>query len=834
MKKITLLSAFFMISLCINAQEVQDYEQLIAEGTHTVDYIIEVAEQHFDKVGRGKGTGYTQFKRWEYRAKRTQDENGMLKPAQFYYDELERYNAYINQKSTGRRSANSNWEDLGPTYWNQTSGWNPGVGRLTSVVIDPSDANHIIVGAIQGGVWKTTDGGSNWTVLTDNLSNLRVYSLAMDPTNSSTYYWGANGGAIFKSTDTGATWSAIGSIGGRVNKILIDPTNTSKMYASSRYSGVYKSTDGGASWAKIHASSVDGYDVEFKPGDVNTIYATGDRYFRSTDGGSTFSMISSSFGSGAKMMGISADDASVVYVLEENGSLYGGLYKSTDSGATFTKFDHGSDNYFGYSSLADDNRGQAPRDMDIVVNPTDVDDVHIAGILSWRSTDGGSNFNITSQWVPSTAASQNIGYCHADIDIMIYQDGKLYIGSDGGIFVANNPLSVSDTYYTDLSAGLGIRQFYRIGISQTDPVVVSGGSQDNGTSVYRADGNWYDWLGADGMETFVDKDDTQILYGTSQYGSLYKSTNGGSSYFGLSEPGGKSGNWVTPFEQDPVTSNVIYAGYDEIYKSTNGGSSWTSISQNFGSNVDELKIAPSNNQIMYMADSSNLWKTTDGGATNWTQLSGTSGTINWIAIHPSDPNKVAVATSGSAKVYVTENGGSTWTSLLYDLPNFTAYTVIWDTTYSEDVLYVGMNYGIYYLRHSQGETSWQPFSNNLPNAEVSEFEINTAENKIYAATYARGLWRSDLYKPTLSIDDFAYSDLSLFPNPANDIVNIKWNSSEDVSIRLYNTLGKLMYYKKGVNLQNGLAIDASSFNSGLYFVKISSNQGEITKKLILE
>ena len=68
------------------------------------------------------------------------------------------------------------------------------------------------------------------------------------------------------------------------------------------------------------------------------------------------------------------------------------------------KLDHSGKNYFGYSSDADDDRGQAPRDMDIIVNPSDAEDVHIAGILSWRSTNGGTDFNITSQWVPRNAA----------------------------------------------------------------------------------------------------------------------------------------------------------------------------------------------------------------------------------------------------------------------------------------------------------------------------------------------------------------------------------------------------------------------------------------------
>jgi len=308
----------------------------------------------------------------------------------------------------------------------------------------------------------------------------------------------------------------------------------------------------------------------------------------------------------------------VVYLLEESSGKFGGFYKSIDGGDNFIKLDHTGKNYFGYSSTASDDRGQAPRDMDVIVNPNDANDVHIAGILSWRSTDGGANFNITSQWVPQNAANQNIGYCHADIDIMIYRNNKIFVGSDGGIFVANDPLNVSSTYYTDLSSGLGIRQFYKIGISQTNPVIVSGGSQDNGTSLYRADTQWYDWLGADGMETFVDHSDSNILYGTSQLGSLYKSTNQGDSYQGIGF--GQSGNWVTPFEQDPIALNTIYTGYSQVYKSIDGGSNWNSVSQDFGTNLNHLKIAQSNNQIMYAAYGGLLYRTTDGGLTLWQQL----------------------------------------------------------------------------------------------------------------------------------------------------------------------------------------------------------------------
>ncbi|MCB0399211.1 MAG: T9SS type A sorting domain-containing protein [Winogradskyella sp.] len=843
MKKILLLVA---LGLFIFNASGQDYRKLIEEGNHTVQHISEVAEQHFDSVGRGRGTGFKIFKRWQYFALRAMDETGRLKSPEFYYDEIENYNASINSEGLAARTTVGTWEEMGPTYWDATSGWNPGVGRVTSLAVDESNLNHILAGSETGGVWKSTDGGMSWTVLSDNLSNIDVYALAIDPTDSNTYYWGSTSGTIFKSTDGGSTWSSLGGLAyGVVNKILVDPTNAMKVYASVQGNGLYKSIDGGATWSSIYfVATGTGYDFEFKPNDPNVVYASGNAFYVSTNGGTSFTQITGSganqFSSGPKMIGVSADNPDVVYVLEANSGLFGALYTSNDSGSSFTKLTH-TQNFFGYDSNGNDALGQAPRDMDITVNPNNASDVHIAGINTWRSTNGGTNFNITSQWVPSSANNQNIGYCHADVDIMHFAgtgtDAKLYVGTDGGIFRADDPTNVSASYYTDLTPGLGIRQFYKIGISQTDPVVVTGGSQDNGTSTLREDGLWSDWLGADGMEGFVDKNDASIMYGTTQFGSLYRTQYNefGSNVSGLAQPDGKGGqntwNWVVPFEQDPIEPNTIYVAFDEVYKSDDSGTSWVSISPNFGNDIDHFKIAPSNNNYMYLAIDGTFWYTTDGGAIWLQSFIFNGGWINSIAVHPTDPTKIAIATTDNEKVYISTNNGIFWTSIKWDLPSFSSQAVVWQDN-GNDGLYVGMNYGIYYTDSVLGNT-WVPFNNGLPNVRINELEINTTDNKIYAATYGRGLWRSNVYDASLSVNDFEFSDLTLFPNPATNEVNLKWNKPEDVSIRIFDTQGKIMFYGKKINLFNGFKVDVSSFNSGIYFVKLNSSKGEITKKLIL-
>lgn len=825
--KLLLLFTLIFGSLTGQAQE---YLKMIDAGTFKVQEIIDNAEAYFANKDKGRGTGYKQFKRWEYNALRMVKNNGYLPTTEERLNELERWNAYLNTTAGNRAVLPDNWEEMGPLEWNATSGWNPGVGRITGLAIDEGDINHMIIGANTGGVWRTTDGAQTWTPMSDYFSNLSVYSVAIDPTNSDTYFFGSTNGNIFKSTDAGATWNLLGTIGNSiVNKILINPTNTNMIFATAENVGIYRSIDGGINWSEPVNDNA-GYDIEFKPGDLSTVYASGSGFHKSTDGGATFTTIGG-FTTGPKMIGVSADDPNIVYVVEAAGGKFGALYSSNNSGTSFTKLNHGGLNFFGYSVTGNDNNGQAPRDMGIAVNPTNADEVHIAGILTWRSMNAGVNFSITADWIPGNASSQNIGYCHADVDDLQFYGTTLFAITDGGIYKAENTGTINATYYEDLTEGLGIRQFYKIGVSQTTDVVISGGAQDNGTSVYTEALQWRDWLGADGMESFVDKGNSNILYGTSQNGQLYRSGNGGNSQSGLNEPGNGSGNWVTPFEQDPTEVNTIYVGYDHVYKSINSGGSWTTISQDFVSNLNNMKIAPSNNQFMYVSRGPILYKTEDAGATDWVQKTFPGGSINSIAIHPTNPNKIAVAVSGNSRVLVSEDGGVTWIDYKKNLPNFSALAVVWDNN-GEDGLYLGMDYGIYYIDNTF--TDWQPFSNLLPNVIVNELEINNATNLLYAGTYGRGLWVSPLVEGTAGVEDrISENNITIYPNPATSEFTIVLPKTMKAEIRIFDITGKLLIYEADALISNKHTVNVSSLSSGTYFVRLNTEEGTATKKLLI-
>jgi len=829
MKKLYI--TIFVITYSINFY-AQEYKKMISKGTHTVTEIQTAAKTYFANRDKGKGTGYKQYKRWEYNAFRMQDQNGYLKPQSFYFKELERYNAKINNQNKNIQN-NDSWEEIGPTNWSNTGGWNPGIGRITSISVDKNNSNHIIIGGQTGGVWRTTDRGTNWSPLSDNHNNMIVYALSIDPSNSNIYYWGSEDGKIYKSINSGTTWSLLATVGNsNIIKIKIHPTNSNIIFVSVNGEDTFSTTNGGTSWNSI-GSNNGSYDIEFKPGDSNIVYASGKTFHRSSNGGINWIQISGfSPSNTAKMIAVSANDPNVVYVVESNTSgAFGALYKSTNSGVSFTKIPHNL-NYFGYSTIGSDSRGQAPRDMDIAVNPTNVNEIHIAGINTWRSLNGGVSFSPTSSW--SLPATQSLGYCHADVDILEFIGNTLYVGTDGGIFLSETTTAtISTNYYTDITSGIGIRQFYRFGISQTDPVIISGGSQDNGTSFYNASGQWKDWLGADGMETFIDKTNTNTMYGTIYNGTLLKSINGGNSYFYLASPENKQGNWVTPFEQDLILDNTIYTGYDKVYKSTSNGFTWTAISQDFGTNLDHLKIAPSNSLIMYAAHNHRLYKTTTGSGT-WTEITGFQGNINDIAIHPTNPNKIAIATTGSQKVYVSTDGGSIWSSYKKNLPDFSALDLVWQNN-ANNGLYIGMNYGIYYIDDAliTNNTDWESFNNLLPNVKISELEINYAENKLYAATYGRGVWRTPLYNSTLGNNDFIKLDvIKIYPNPAKNNIHISWKESDKTELRLFDIKGRLVHYAKNIILKNTYNLNIKNLDNGVYFLRINTPKGVTIKKII--
>jgi hypothetical protein len=469
--------------------------------------------------------------------------------------------------------------------------------------------------------------------------------------------------------------------------------------------------------------------------------------------------------------------------------------------------------------------------MDIAVNPSNADEVHLAGVQTWRSMNAGVSFEPTSTWLVNLAANIAIGYCHADVDIIGFYGETLYVGTDGGFYRAEDTENISVDYFEDLSEGLGIRQWYKIGVSQSQDLVITGGSQDNGSSFYTEDLGWQDWVGADGMEGFVSLSNTSRMFAMIQFGGMYRTNNQGVGISSISWPGGGNGNWVTPLEQDPQDDGTLYAANTRVYKSTNNGDSWSGISQEVALNIDHLKIAPSTNEVMYFSENARIYRTFDGGATDWEIVTGPGSVVNSIAIHPTNPLKVAMAiTSTSKRVVVSNDGGETWINYKKNLPDFSALAVVWDDN-GQDGLYVGMNYGIYYIDNKLED--WQPYSTNLPNVIINELDINNETNMLYAASYGRGLWASALVEDNLGTENFIdRAAVILYPNPVKNELNITLPISSDMDVRVFDTQGKLLQFYRDLESVSTLTINTEILKPGIYFIRLETSQGDVTKKFI--
>ncbi len=733
LKSRIILGVFLILSSITKAQQVNIHE-LMERTDLKIQEVEAIADAHFKVVGTERGSGYKQYQRWLYEKKFHLREDGSFISAD---EEFAQYQRVTPKKSLSNGSrATTVWAELGPSSWVRTSSWNPGVGRLTSVAIHPANEAIIYVSSPGGGIWKSINSGSSWTPLIDfaNSAWMNIYNLCIDPSNQNTVYAGLSSGGVLKSTNAGVTWATTGSGPSTIRKILVHPSNSNIVFAAAS-NGIWRSANGGISWTSTQSTAK--ADVEFNPSDPNIMVASGSSsssIWRSVDNGVTWATITLP-ASGRTMIGISPNDANVVYVVQASGSIFGAFYKSTDAGLTYTAQITGSPtagtNFFGYDTNGTGTTGQATYDMAICVNPADVNEVHIAGVICWKSTNGGTSFVAETAW----SLPNSIGYNHADVHSLEWVNNTIYSTSDGGIYKSTN----NGGDWTDLSSGMGIRQFYRIACAKTNANVITGGAQDNGSTFRQNGGNWVEWLGADGMDGIISPTNAAIAIGTSQNGSIYKTTNSGASYGSLSKP--SAGAWVTPIVMHPTNHDTVYGGWTGVYRSVNGGSAWTLLTGTLiTATVTCLTISPTDTRYIYASIGTTLYRTNDAGAT-WTTVTA-PGTITSICVSPLNPQKIWITTSASSNnVQVSTNMGTTWTAMTTGLPAVAARSIVVEDGLNE-ALYVGMNLGVFYRDNIA--TTWTNHATGLPLVAVNEVEIQKSGGKLRVGTYGRGVWESDL------------------------------------------------------------------------------------------
>lgn len=750
MKKITysIFLALFLFTLKINAQ----FKQVNSDNSSNFYDIKKDFDAFWKDKTPERGQGYKAVRRWMWAMEPRVYPSGDLNTAgpKRSYEEYQNYlksNPTAKQIATAAVSATTaNWTALGPFG----SATGTGAGRLQCVRFHPAGTGTVYVGAAAGGLWKSTNSGASWTTTTDQISSLGVSDIAINPSNNNIIYiatgdfdgapTGFSGGdsksiGVLKSIDGGATWNTTGltwttSQSRFISKLLINPLNPVEVFAFTS-AGIYRTRNSGTNWSLV----TNGYykDAEYKPGDTTTIYAAnGSSVYRSINGGQSFSNTTFN-SSGIKQIRIAVTpaDPNYLYIVGTSSTdAFGGLFRSTNSAATFSTMST-TPNILGGT--------QAWYDLSIGVSPSNKDEVMVGGIDLWKSTNGGVN------WAQSTFGYGGGPYIHPDQHDVIYMNGTtIWAAHDGGVSMSIN----NGGTWTTVNGNMNIAEPYFLGVSALSSTRIVAGLQDNGTIMWNGT-TWSLIKGGDGMECFVDWNNNNTVIGSYVDGAHAKSLNSGSTWANIVSGLTGTGNWIAPITQDPNNSSIFYAGRQDVFKSVNQGNSWSQLgSLGGGGDVMVINAAPSNSNVIYAARATILYKTTDGGI-NWTNITSGiptgSARITDIDIDNTNANNVYVTLSGYSagnKVFYSTDGGLSWTNYSNGLPNLPANCIVYKKN-SAGAIYVGMDYGVYYRELSM--SSFVPYNTGLPNVWVNDMEIYYPTGKLRAATFGRGIWETDLY-----------------------------------------------------------------------------------------
>ncbi|WP_299216088.1 T9SS type A sorting domain-containing protein [uncultured Aquimarina sp.] len=701
-----------------------------------------------DKDHTKKGSGYKPFKRWESYWRHFVKNDGTIPTPQ------EMLNVFNQKQELRNQMADvSDWQSLGPYIHTNTGSWSSGQGRINVIAIDPNNPEIYYVGAPAGGIWRSVDSGVNWIPLSDDLLQIGVSAIAIDPRDSDVIYIGTGDDdandtysiGVLKSIDGGQTWNSTGlsfsNTSSSINEVYIDPLDNDKIFVSSNR-GFYKSIDNGVSFTRTLNQNLN--DVKLKPGNSNVIYAaTRNQVYKSIDNGDSFTLASNGLptSGGRMVLAVTSNAVDNVYVLSAaNDFSFQGVYRSENSADSFTRLDDGSADLFGGSR-------QAWFDLAFEVSDTNKNDIYIGVLDVYKSSNEGGSFVQWNSWsAPGTAT-----YTHADIHMIRDINGIMFFGTDGGIYRSTNGTSTED-----LTEGLAIGQFYRIAVSPQTSNNMVGGLQDNGGYAY-SDNNWKNYYGADGMDTAIDPNNPNKYYGFIQNGGgLYFSNDAGATLGGsINAPASESGNWITPLKMSK--EGELYAGYGSLYRLESG--SFNRISQSFSSPLDGIEIDPFNSDIIYAFVDSNLHKSEDRGVSFTNVRTFNNERITSVTVSSTDNSIVYLTTSNN--VYKSINGGIDFDNISFNLPGDAKLVIKHQSFHPNNPLYLGTSLGVYRLDDTSD--SWEPFLNNLPNVAVRDLEINENDGNITAATYGRGVWRSNI-PIALAANDLQLEAVSLNNN----------------------------------------------------------------------
>jgi photosystem II stability/assembly factor-like uncharacterized protein len=711
-------------------------------------------------------------------------------------------------------------------------------GRVAAIdAVQEGQRLTVYVGSASGGVWKSVNGGTTFKPVFDKQPVQSVGAVTIDPKNPKVVWvgtgeaWTRNsvsvGDGVYKSTDGGDNWTNVGlKDSERVAKILVDPSNTDtvyvcapgKLWSDSDERGVYRTNDGGKSWTKVLKGgnlSTGCSMMSMDESNPKTIYAgmwdfrrkgwtfrsggetpespSASGLFKSTDGGATWAELTEASAKGLPpkpwgrvAVSVAPSKPNVVYAAVEAATPKDGLYRSDDGGKTWTQLDRSQNmiwRAFYFSNL--------------IVDPKDENKIYKPGGSLIVSNDGGRSFSNISGGAHGDFHCVWVNPNNTD-NIITGDDGGLWYSYDGG-----------NRWWK--AQNLPISQFYHVSLDNERPYQVYGGLQDNSSWVGQSEypggitnAQWENMYGGDGFWMFVDPSDPNYIYAESQggyLGRINRRTHESRDIKPL--PAYKEGklrfNWNAPIHVSATQGGTVYLGSQFLFRSRDRGQTWERISpdlttndpekqkqeQSGGVTVDNsaaemhttiyaIAESPKNPNVVWAGtDDGNVQVTRDGGKT-WANVVGNVKGVPknaWVSYI--DAGHFAEGTAfvtfdahmfGDLKPYVykTEDFGKTWTPLVPAGSPVRGYAhVVRQDIVNNDLLFLGTEFGLWVSL--DGGQRWAQYKGgDLPSVAVRDLAIHPRDHDLVIATHGRGIWVVDDITPLRALTPDALAKEAFF------------------------------------------------------------------------
>ena len=756
--------------------------------------------------------------------------------------------------------------------------------RVTRVAVNPDNQDIIYAGYAGGGLWRTKDGGDNWESIFDAQVFNSIGDIAIDPKNTDIIYIGTGdpnvpgrafiGDGMYKSTDGGDTWTHIGLEEQRIiSRVTIDPSDSNVLYAASMglpYTrndsrGLFKSTDGGENWIKTfyYSDSTGVTDLIVHPEQPNLLLmSTWDRVrnnkeslirgdgsgiYRSTDGGETWSNPVGIPDTILNKTGITICQGSPnnLYAITVGAeSEIEAIYRSEDYGETFYEIPTG------FLKDLEALGGFGWYFAKIAVNPNDPNHIFVLGVDLWQSKDNGETWEEASPiwWTYLVHADKH------DLDIM--PDGRMYLATDGGLYanhldslaLVTNPFE--NETWIDIE-NIPTTQFYRVGYNPHEPENYFGGAQDNGTTGGNESyiNDWPRIFGGDGFQPAFNPNDPDHFFVETQRGGIRYTTDGGED-FRSADPNDQlegNKNWDMQYIMSPHTPTTLYTGTEFVYKTTNSyDPNWEQISPNLTlegfeselsqsiTSIDESPIIPG---ILYVGTSNGLVYNTLNDGSSWNLVSEDLPLryVTSVKASQTDPSTAYVTLSGYKenefipRVYKTTDNGASWEDIAEGIPNVPVNDLFILPGYNDRILFVATTGGVY-GSIDYGST-WERLGTNMPNLPTLDLDYNVANQEIVAATFGRSIMSyniNGLLNEILPVEDIVDQNLfKIYPTVASSFINLSIDAKlQDVDITIYTSSGQ----KVGQIAKKQSILEVQDLPTGLYFIKLTSRKGQITRR----